>query len=109
MARLASMAGVRIQTIGVGTVAGTTVEIGGSASPRRWIRQTLQGHRQGHERVVPPSRRPGRSSGHLQNDQPPLHAGEASTRRSPPLFAAAAALLLVAGALLSVLWFGRVM
>ena len=37
LARLASIAGVRVQTIGVGTPAGTTVRIGGFTWPPRWI------------------------------------------------------------------------
>ena len=42
MARLASTAGVRIQTIGVGTVAGTTVQIGGFSVATALDPQTLE-------------------------------------------------------------------
>ena len=45
--------------------------------------------------------------GHLQDDQPAFRDRDQYTEITA-LFAAAAAMLLVAGALISVLWFGRV-
>ncbi len=56
MARLASTAGVRIQTIGVGTVAGTPVEIGGFSVATALDPTDAQGRRQSDERDVPPRR-----------------------------------------------------
>ena len=50
MARLASTAGVRIQTIGVGTVAGTTVQDRGIQRRHRAGSADARGRRQGHER-----------------------------------------------------------
>ena len=56
MARLASVAGVRVQTIGVGTVAGTTVQIDGFTVATALDTQTLKDGGHGHQRLVPSGR-----------------------------------------------------
>jgi Ca-activated chloride channel family protein len=61
MARLASTAGVRIQTIGVGTVAGTTVQIDGFSVATALDPQTLENVAK-VTNGLPPSRRPGRGA-----------------------------------------------
>jgi Ca-activated chloride channel family protein len=107
MARLASVAGVRVQTIGVGTAAGTTVQIDGFSVATALDSQTLKS-------VATVAN----GSYHQANDLAGLRA---ITKTINPhftivsryteitaLFSAAAAILLVAGALISVLWFGRV-
>jgi Ca-activated chloride channel family protein len=107
MARLASTAGVRVQTIGVGTVAGTTVQIDGFSVATAMDPQTLQA-------VAAVT-----NGSYHQADDP---AGLKTISKTinlhfivvteytevTALFAAAAALFLVAGALISVMWFGRV-
>jgi Ca-activated chloride channel family protein len=107
MARLASTAGVRVQTIGVGTVAGTTVQIDGFNVATAMDPQTLQA-------VAAVT-----NGSYHQADDP---AGLKTISKTinlhfivvteytevTALFAAAAALFLVAGALISVMWFGRV-
>ena len=107
IARLVSTAGVRIQTIGVGTAAGTTVKIDGFTVATALDSQTLRS-------VATTSN----GSYHLVNDQAAL--AEVSKTidlhftvftqytEISAVFAAAAVLLLVVGALISVLWFGRV-
>jgi Ca-activated chloride channel homolog len=106
MARLASTAGVRIQTIGVGTVAGTTVQIDGFSVATAMDPQTL-------EAVA------GVSNGsYHQADGQALKAISKTINlhftvvtkytEVSALFAAAGALFLIAGALISVMWFGRV-
>ena len=106
MARLASTAGVRIQTIGVGTVAGTTVQIDGFSVATGMDPQTL-------EAVAAVT-----NGSYHQADSQSLKAISktinlhftvvTSYTEVSALFAAAAALFLVAGALISVMWFGRV-
>jgi Ca-activated chloride channel family protein len=107
IARLASTAGVRIQTIGVGTAAGTTVKIDGFTVATALDSQTLRS-------VAAVTN----GSYHQVDNQAALadvsksidlrftvftHYTEISA-----VFAAAAILLLVIGALISLLWFGRV-
>jgi len=108
MARLASSAGVRIQTIGVGTVAGTTVQIGGFSVATALDPQTL-------EDVAKVTN----GSYHLVEDRAAvrdvsqtidLHFTVVSEYiQISAIFVVAAMLFLAVGALLSVLWFGRVM
>jgi Ca-activated chloride channel family protein len=108
MARLASSAGVRIQTIGVGTLAGTAVRIGGFSVATALHPQTLQDvakvtngtyHQVADRAAV-------RQVSQTIN----LHLTVVSEYiQISAIFVVAAMLLLVVGALLSVLWFGRVM
>jgi Ca-activated chloride channel homolog len=108
MAQLASTAGVRIQTIGVGTVAGTPVRIDGFSVATALDPQTL-------ERVAKVTN----GSYHQVDDRATvrdvsstinLHLTVVSRYiQISALFAVGAMLLLVVGALLSVAWFGRVM
>jgi Ca-activated chloride channel family protein len=107
MARLASSAGVRVQTIGVGTVAGTTVQIDGFSVATALDPQTL-------EAVATVT-----NGSYHQVDDP---AGLAAISKTinlhftvvtqhtevTALFVLVATLFLVAGALISVVWFGRV-
>jgi Ca-activated chloride channel family protein len=107
MARLASSAGVRVQTIGVGTVAGTTVHIDGFGVATALDPQTLQA-------VAAVTN----GSYHQADDQAGLEAISKTINlhftvvtqytEVTGLFVMAAVLLLVAGALISVMWFGRV-
>jgi Ca-activated chloride channel homolog len=107
MARLASVAGVRVQTIGVGTVAGTTVQIDGFSVATALDPQTLKA-------VATLTN----GSYHQVYDQAGLKAISKTINlhfavvtqytEVTALFAAAAALLLAAGGLISVMWFGRV-
>ncbi|MGA2530225.1 MAG: VWA domain-containing protein [Acidimicrobiales bacterium] len=107
MARLASTAGVRIQTVGVGTAAGTTVQIDGFTVATALEAQTL-------ENVA----RVTNGSYHQIGDGSPasavsrtirLHFALVSDRTEiTALFAAGAGLLLAIGAAISLLWFGRV-
>jgi Ca-activated chloride channel family protein len=107
MARLASSAGVRVQTVGVGTVAGTTVQIDGFSVATAMNPQTL-------EAVAAVTN----GSYHQADDQAGLKAISKTINlhfavvtkytEVTALFAAAGALFLVAGALISVMWFGRV-
>ncbi|MGA3219508.1 MAG: VWA domain-containing protein [Acidimicrobiales bacterium] len=107
MAQLASVAGVRVQTIGVGTAAGTTVQIDGFSVATALDSQTL-------EAVATVTN----GSYHQVDDQAGLKAISKTINlhftvvtqytEVTALFAAAAALFLVAGALISAMWFGRV-
>jgi Ca-activated chloride channel family protein len=107
IARVASVAGVRVQTIGVGTEAGATVQIDGfsvatalNADLLRRVAEVTDG------------------SYHAASDAAGLAAiGKSVDLRFKivsqhtevtGLFTAGAVVLLLAGALLSVLWFGRV-
>jgi Ca-activated chloride channel homolog len=106
-ARLASTAGVRIQTIGVGTVAGTTVRTGGFTVSTALDPQTLEG-----VSAI--------TNGSYHQDE-----GQALTDISKTInlhfaivtenteitaaFAGAAVLVLLAGTLTSMLWSGRVL
>ncbi len=108
LARLASSAGVRIQTIGVGTTAGTSVQIGGFSVATSLDPQTLEAvakatngtyHQVGDRAAV------GEVSRTIN-----LHFAVVSEHiQIAAIFAGAALLFLAAGALLSVFWFGRVM
>jgi Ca-activated chloride channel family protein len=107
MARLASVAGVRVDTIGVGTQAGTTVEIDGFRVATALDQQTL-------EAVAAVTN----GTYHPVDDQAGLRsissavslhfAVVAEYTEVTAIFAAAAVLLLVAGAAISMMWFGRV-
>jgi Ca-activated chloride channel homolog len=107
MARVASTAGVRIQTLGVGTAAGTTVKVGGfriatAADPRalKSVASVTNGaYRQASRSAAAGAAR----SIDLHFSAAPEHT-EISA-----LYALAAALALVLGALLSLAWRGRVM
>jgi Ca-activated chloride channel homolog len=107
IARLASTAGVRIQTIGLGTAAGTTVKIDGFTVATALDSQTLQS-------VAAVTN----GSYHEVNNRAALadvsktinlhFAFFTQYTEISAIFVAAAALLLVGGALISVAWFGRV-
>ena len=107
MARVASVAGVRVQTIGVGTAAGTTVQIGGFTVATALDSQTLKAvatvTNGSYHQVDDPA---GLTAISKKID---LHFTVVTQYTEiTALFAAGAAMLLVAGALISALWFGRV-
>jgi Ca-activated chloride channel family protein len=108
MARLASTAEVRIQTIGVGTPAGTTVRIGGFSIATALHPQTLEdvaNVANGTYHQVAD-----RAAVREVSQTIDLHFTVVTEyTQVSAIFVAAAMLLLVVGALLSVLWFGRVM
>jgi Ca-activated chloride channel homolog len=106
-ARVASFAGVRVQTIGVGTAAGTTVQIGGFTVATALDPQTLKS-------VATVA-----NGSYYQVDDPAglkdiskkidLHFTVVTQYTEiTALFTAVAIMLLVAGAVVSALWFGRV-
>jgi Ca-activated chloride channel homolog len=107
-ARLASIAGVRIQTVGVGTVAGTTVRIDGFSVATAMDPQTLEG-------VAAIT-----NGSYHQLDQQGTLAAISRTinlhftvvtenTEITAVFAAAAVFALLAGAMTSMLWYGRVL
>jgi len=107
VARLVSTAGVRIQTVGVGTATGTTVDIGGFSIATALDAATL-------ENVAKVTN----GSYHYVSDGSAANAISKSIQlhftvvtehtEITALFAVAGAVLLAIGAVLSVLWFGRV-
>jgi Ca-activated chloride channel homolog len=107
-AQLASTAGVRIQTIGVGTVAGTPVKIGGFSVATALDPQTLKNVAKvtnGTYHQVADRAAISEVSKTIN-----LHFTIVSRYiQISAIFAAGAMLFLVVGALLSVLWFGRVL
>lgn len=106
-ARLASLAGVRIQTIGVGTTAGTTVRIGGFTVSSALDSNTLEGV----SAIT--------NGSYHQDDGQALSAISKTVNlhftivtentEITAVFAGAAVLLLLAGTLTSMLWSGRVL
>ncbi len=107
MARLASVAGVRIQTIGVGTRAGTTVNVDGFSIATALNSQTLQSM----ANVTNGSYHQAGDATGLQaiSRSINLHFAVAKAYTEiTAVFAVAAAIMLVAGALLSLAWLGRV-
>jgi Ca-activated chloride channel family protein len=107
MARLASSAGVRVQTIGVGSAAGTTVKIDGFSVATALDAQTLKS-------VATVTN----GSYHQVGDEAGLKAISKSINlhfavvtqytEITALFAMAGVLFLLTGALVSVMWFERV-
>jgi Ca-activated chloride channel family protein len=107
VARLASTAGVRIQTIGLGTAGGTTVKIGGFTVATALDSRTLKS-------VAAITN----GSYHQAGDRAALSAVSKTIdlhfalfpehTEISAIFAAIAAVLLVGGAVISVAWFGRV-
>jgi Ca-activated chloride channel homolog len=107
MARVASSAGVRIQTIGVGTVAGTAVKVGGFSVATAMDPQNLEEV----ARVTNGAYHPASSPGGLRAIAKTidLHFAVVTQRTEiSALFVVAALVLLAAGGLASVLSFGRV-
>jgi Ca-activated chloride channel homolog len=107
MARVASTAGVRIQTLGVGTATGTTVKIDG-------FRIATAAHPTTLKSVAAVTNGAYRQASNLAAADAAksinLHFSVVSEHTEiSALFALGAALLLVLGALLSLAWRGRVM
>jgi Ca-activated chloride channel family protein len=107
MARLVSTAGVRIQTVGVGTTAGTTIDIGGftvATALDAAALEKLAKVTNGSYHYVNGSSAASAISKSIQ-----LHFTVVTEHTEiTALFAVAGVLLLAIGAVLSVLWFGRV-
>ncbi|HTW08163.1 MAG TPA: VWA domain-containing protein [Acidimicrobiales bacterium] len=107
MARLASVAGVKVQTVGVGTVAGTAVEIDGFSVATAMDPQTLQQVATVTNGAYHAAADPAGLAALAKGIN--LHFGVVTQRTEvTALFAIAAMALMVAGALASVLAFGRV-
>ena len=107
MARLASLAGVRIQTIGFGTSSGTTIKIDGFSIATALQGQTLHSI----ARITNGSYYRADNAAGLRaiSRSINLHFAVRKTYTEiTAVFAAGAALLLVAGALVSLAWSGRV-
>lgn len=107
LARVASVAGVHIETIGFGTTAGTTVKIDGFTVATSLVPSTLQAI----SKVTGGSyhQASGAAAIDAVSKNINLHlAAVKSHTEITAVFAAAAAVLLLVGALLSLSWFGRV-
>jgi Ca-activated chloride channel family protein len=107
MARLASVAGVHIDTIGIGTEAGTTVQVAGfsvaTAMDSDLLKQVAS-VTNGSFHAAQDASGPAAISRTID-----LHFKLVSQHTEiTGIFSAVSVLLLVAGALLSVRWFGRV-
>lgn len=105
--RVASVAGVHIETIGFGTTAGTTVRIDGFTVATSLEPATLESISKvtggSYHQASGPAALP------VISKSINLHLAAVTTHTEiTGLFAAAAAILLLAGALLSLVWFGRV-
>jgi Ca-activated chloride channel homolog len=107
-ARMASLAGVRIQAVGVGTPAGTTIQVDGFSLGTALDSQTLEAVASvtnGSYRQLD-----GESGLSAISRGINLHFSTVTQYTEiTAVFAAAAALLMVAGAMISLLWFGRVL
>ncbi len=106
-ARLASIAGVRIQAIGVGTEAGTTIQVDGFTLGTALDSQALQAV----AAVTNGSYHQVDDQAALENVSRTINLHFTIVTQSTEItaiFAAVAALLIVAGAAVSMLWFGRV-
>jgi Ca-activated chloride channel family protein len=108
VARLASTAGVRIQTVGLGTASGTTVKIDGFTVATALDSRTLKAvaaitngsyHQTGDRAAL----------GAISKTIDLHFAFFPEHTEISAIFAAIAAVFLVGGALISVAWFGRVM
>jgi Ca-activated chloride channel family protein len=107
MARVASLAGVHIQTIGFGTPGGTTVHIDGFSIATALQSQTLESI----ARITNGSYYRADNAAGLQTISRSINlhfAVRKTYTEITAIFAAAAAILLVAGALVSLAWSGRV-
>jgi Ca-activated chloride channel family protein len=108
IARLVSTAGVRIQTVGVGTTTGTTVKIGGFMIATALDASTLENVAKvtnGSYHAISGGSPAAAISKSIQ-----LHFTVVSEHTElTALFALVGVVLLMLGAMLSVLWFGRVL
>ena len=99
---------MRIQTVGIGTAAGTTVKIGDFEVETAMDAQTLENIAKVTNGAYHPATDPSGLANLARSINLHFTVVTEHTEISA-LFAAAAVVLLVVGALLSVLWFGRVM
>jgi len=107
LARVASVAGVHVETIGFGTTAGTTVKIDGFTVATSLVPQTLQAV----SKVTGGTYHQADGSAALPDVSKSINLHLAAVKTHTEVtgaFAAAAAILFVIGALLSLAWYGRV-
>ena len=109
-AELAADAGVHIETIGVGTVAGTTIEVDGFQVATALNEDLLTAGRADHHRLATtgPSDAAGaqrRSTSRSTCGSPPSPSSSSSPARS----SGSRVLLLTIGGLLMITWFGRIL
>lgn len=107
LARVASVAGVHVETIGFGTTGGTTVRIDGFTVATSLVPSTLQAI----AKVTGGTYHQSDGTAALPDVSKSINLHLAAVRMHTEitgLFAAAAAILFVVGALLSLAWFGRV-
>jgi Ca-activated chloride channel homolog len=107
LARVASVAGVHVETIGFGTTAGTTVRIDGFTVATSLVPSTLQAV----SKVTGGTYHQADGTAALPDVSKSINLHLAAVRTHTEItgvFAAAAAILFVVGALLSLAWFGRV-
>jgi Ca-activated chloride channel family protein len=107
LAQVASSAGVRIQTVGVGTAQGTVVQINGfsvaTALDADLLKQIAK--------VTDGTYRQAGDAGALTAIYKSIHLEFKSVKKPrevTALFAAGGGLLLILGSVLSITWFGRV-
>lgn len=107
LARVASVAGVHIETIGFGTTAGTTVRIDGFTVATSLVPSTLQAV----SKVTGGSYHQADGAAALAGVSKSINLRLAAVRSHTEVtgvFAAAAAVLFMVGALLALAWYGRV-
>jgi Ca-activated chloride channel family protein len=107
-AELAATAGVHIETIGVGTVDGTTIEVDGYQVATALNETAAHRRRAGRQRPVPPRGRRRVAQLGLQDAQPENHH-QGRVRRAHRGSSRFALLLLTVGGLLMINWFGRIL
>ena len=108
-AELAATAGVHIETIGVGTVEGATIEVDGYQVATALNEELLTEVAETTARHLPPGRGRRGARRHLPTRSicasPPRTSWSSSPGRSPAI----ALLLLTVGGLLMINWFGRIL
>lgn len=105
--QMAADLGVRIYTIGMGSAAGANIEVEGLTYHTQLDEQTLQAIAQMTEGIYYNAQNEEQLRQIYQNLQPELVI-KADKTEITALFASAAMVLLLAGGLLSMLWFSRV-
>ena len=108
-AELAATAGVHIETIGVGTVEGTTIEVDGYQVATALNEELLTEVAETTARLLPPGRGRGGPRRRLPVARPADHHRRTSWSSSPARPSALALLLLTIGGLLMINWFGRIL
>ena len=108
-AKMAADRGVRVYTVGIGTVDGETIGFEGWSMRVRLDEETLKADRaEDQRRVLLRRHRAGPEEG-LQRRSAPSSRWRRRRPRSRRLFALAAAALALLSAALSLLWFNRIL